>query len=1318
MSEALIMRVRQTKQEKTASKPSEKISSVIKGIDPFMGAELLFTLIEKGNSRYRDSTYERTSTICELRETMDKVLCDSSGQFKASITGKMNDNILKNEKELKAKISDFLSTHTDEIISLSTTNTEEWNNAIATFTDSSFLESLNKLNSNIATALGYEMRLTGNISALASRELFTDNSVRFLNNIGPESASEWLNSVGQTGNLSTLTSEMATSEKIASLVKEDPKLASELSYALANSDNPNMLLNPSFIDSVYGMDVGLRSEFMSAIWVTGKPAELIDRAVSNNLTNDITDLWQNTVRGIHSDSHNGTIIVSKSYDDVHDRGVKLFVQSMRNTGYDVIYVSEPTNPEIITHLAKTESAKAIAFSFMGESYLHLVEETMNKIKSTHSDEITFIGGGFLTENMIKSLENKGVRIFSPSSGIAEISSFLIGSDVSKNAPYVIGNYESQKSDVRTYGSPNSFGYTLLSDNQHLLVQQLGVQGNIENLIFLTVSGFTTEGYLVTEDKNSKDYDETTIALLQKLKTNKKYPEVLIESPTDTKPIILHLESRILFINNFPHYNPNSNITDNFKINKFIESKNNSYNVLSIVSATNARNPKIINPIAGSNTANPKLSNNPVSKSHSTGLLLTTTHDKSSSVQETAILYSYKHIIPTTDLDTILKISSMISKQYKQTKHLAPLSNPKHVYNPKQIIPSNDIHHAYVVTISNKTHMNYNLNNPTKFDLQIKYFPHEISPISTTNIGYKKQTLPILITNVSTRTIKISKLNNIQTNIYLSAMYAVNRNGITNLTDLKIRMDIQQTKQINNAVIQTPLKPRETLNKNHKLNITIKEIQLQSLKTEINLLQNINKSENKYAKVNNVTMIGSQKLNFEPANILLTNKTSIQVSIKHEQISHNTKKTNLTQFTIQITNANNTGHDKSVKFNDVRIRLDGELKIVNLRFQENKRVGDWISMKSKETIDKNHNMVVSYQSIQLSSKFNITTKQPQHSDIKKHVVSYKQETVSHGSNKNSDLNAVQFSQTYVFSTQINLKCEQITTNFQIEIQPLIRISIKTPINIESTNSFNLIYDPIESNLKIPTNLQKHISIRKISFGFEEISYKNHDVHTQHSRISFSNHTSLSTKEKNTPFKSIQNVTTFSRNINLVDHIHHGKLPHITNNSIVKANYPNLIAYKQPRPSDFKFSNNPIFKTSNTTQNNTNRKLPSTIPINELVLINYSRKKTPTVYVRIEKSSKQFDMPTESSISTLVEPMVLANPSGLTYNTQNSHTVSKIPSYATNVLITVFNQKQQIHTKSSVNNSTSKDEFFDIESKKERVQNIKTIEKLNLFLSVKR
>ncbi|MFQ5597549.1 MAG: cobalamin B12-binding domain-containing protein [Nitrospiria bacterium] len=115
------------------------------------------------------------------------------------------------------------------------------------------------------------------------------------------------------------------------------------------------------------------------------------------------------------------ILLAKISLDGHDRGIKIVARSLRDAGFEVIYLGLHNSPAEIVSAAIQEDVDAIGLSIHSAAHMTLFKETMKSLKKEKADDIVVFGGGIIPEEDIEKLKKIGVGdIFKPGTPIQEI----------------------------------------------------------------------------------------------------------------------------------------------------------------------------------------------------------------------------------------------------------------------------------------------------------------------------------------------------------------------------------------------------------------------------------------------------------------------------------------------------------------------------------------------------------------------------------------------------------------------------------------------------------------------------------------------------------------------------------------------------------------------------------------------------------------------------------------------------------------------------------------------------------------------------------
>ncbi len=119
------------------------------------------------------------------------------------------------------------------------------------------------------------------------------------------------------------------------------------------------------------------------------------------------------------------LLLAKIGLDGHDRGIKLVARSLRDAGFDVIYLGLHNSAAEIISPAIQEDVDGIGISIHSAAHMTLFKEIMKSLKKEGAEDIAVFGGGIVPKQDIEALKKIGVKeIFSPGTSMAEIVSFV------------------------------------------------------------------------------------------------------------------------------------------------------------------------------------------------------------------------------------------------------------------------------------------------------------------------------------------------------------------------------------------------------------------------------------------------------------------------------------------------------------------------------------------------------------------------------------------------------------------------------------------------------------------------------------------------------------------------------------------------------------------------------------------------------------------------------------------------------------------------------------------------------------------------------
>jgi len=119
------------------------------------------------------------------------------------------------------------------------------------------------------------------------------------------------------------------------------------------------------------------------------------------------------------------VLVAKPGLDLHDRGAKVLVRTLRDSGMEVIYTGIRQTPEQIVETAIQEDVDVIGLSLLTGAHMTLFPKVTKLLKEKGADDILIIGGGIIPEEDIPPLKKAGIaEIFGPGTPLENIVKYI------------------------------------------------------------------------------------------------------------------------------------------------------------------------------------------------------------------------------------------------------------------------------------------------------------------------------------------------------------------------------------------------------------------------------------------------------------------------------------------------------------------------------------------------------------------------------------------------------------------------------------------------------------------------------------------------------------------------------------------------------------------------------------------------------------------------------------------------------------------------------------------------------------------------------
>ncbi len=113
------------------------------------------------------------------------------------------------------------------------------------------------------------------------------------------------------------------------------------------------------------------------------------------------------------------VLLTKSDQDCHDRGVRFIAKSLRDAGMEVIIHRYPLVDEVI-NAAEQEDVDIIGFSFFGSGLMYDMNRAMSLLKERDMMDVpTIVGGTLVKDERIELLKMGVAEAFLPNMGTTQ-----------------------------------------------------------------------------------------------------------------------------------------------------------------------------------------------------------------------------------------------------------------------------------------------------------------------------------------------------------------------------------------------------------------------------------------------------------------------------------------------------------------------------------------------------------------------------------------------------------------------------------------------------------------------------------------------------------------------------------------------------------------------------------------------------------------------------------------------------------------------------------------------------------------------------------
>ena len=119
------------------------------------------------------------------------------------------------------------------------------------------------------------------------------------------------------------------------------------------------------------------------------------------------------------------VLIAKPGLDLHDRGAKVLVRTLRDSGMEVIYTGIRQTPEQIVETAIQEDVDIIGLSHLTGAHMTLFPKVTKLLKKRGASDVPVIGGGVIPEEDIPPLKKVGIaEVFGPGTPLENIVKYI------------------------------------------------------------------------------------------------------------------------------------------------------------------------------------------------------------------------------------------------------------------------------------------------------------------------------------------------------------------------------------------------------------------------------------------------------------------------------------------------------------------------------------------------------------------------------------------------------------------------------------------------------------------------------------------------------------------------------------------------------------------------------------------------------------------------------------------------------------------------------------------------------------------------------
>ncbi len=125
------------------------------------------------------------------------------------------------------------------------------------------------------------------------------------------------------------------------------------------------------------------------------------------------------------------VLISKCGLDGHDRGARVVARSLRDAGFEVVYLGIRQTPASVVEAAIQEDVDAVGISIHSAAHMTILPRIVEGLRARGAGHVVVVGGGVIPKEDVAELKRRGVaEVFLPGASMRDYIAYL-GAEVAR-----------------------------------------------------------------------------------------------------------------------------------------------------------------------------------------------------------------------------------------------------------------------------------------------------------------------------------------------------------------------------------------------------------------------------------------------------------------------------------------------------------------------------------------------------------------------------------------------------------------------------------------------------------------------------------------------------------------------------------------------------------------------------------------------------------------------------------------------------------------------------------------------------------------------